>query len=51
MRERAAFRDAARHKLHSHAAHGNEEGAMLTEAFEESDLPFKVDVVDWSTIR
>jgi len=27
------------------------QGAMLAEAFEESDLPFKVDVVDWSTIR
>ncbi len=26
------------------------QGAMLTEAFEESDLPFKVDIIDWSTI-
>jgi len=25
------------------------QGAMLTEAFEESDLTFKVDVCDWST--
>lgn len=27
-----------------------QQGAMLTEAFEESDLPFKVDIIDWSTI-
>lgn len=26
------------------------QGAMLTEAFEESDLPYKVDIVDWSTM-
>ena len=26
-----------------------QQGAMLTEAFEESDLPFKVDIIDWST--
>lgn len=26
------------------------QGAMLTEAFEESDLPYKVDIIDWSTI-
>ena len=26
------------------------QGAMLTEAFEESNLPFKVDVVDWASI-
>jgi len=26
------------------------QGAKLTEAFEESDLPFKVDIIDWSTI-
>ncbi len=26
------------------------QGAMLNEAFEESDLPFKVDVIDWTTI-
>jgi predicted nucleotidyltransferase len=26
------------------------QGAMLTEAFEESDLPFKVDVCDWATL-
>ncbi len=25
--------------------------AMLTEAFEESDLPFRVDIIDWSTIK
>ena len=24
------------------------QGAVLTEAFEESDLPFKVDIVDWA---
>jgi hypothetical protein len=23
---------------------------MLTEAFEESELPYKVDIVDWSTM-
>jgi len=27
-----------------------QQGAMLTEAFEESDLPFKVDIVDWAAI-
>jgi predicted nucleotidyltransferase len=26
------------------------QGAMLTEAFEESELPYKVDIVDWSTM-
>ncbi len=26
-----------------------QQGAMLAEAFEESDLPFKVDICDWST--
>ena len=25
------------------------QGALLTEAFEESDLPFKVDIIDWTT--
>ncbi|MEE9337983.1 MAG: nucleotidyltransferase domain-containing protein [Methylococcaceae bacterium] len=25
-----------------------QQNALLTEAFEESDLPFKVDVLDWS---
>ncbi len=25
-----------------------QQGAMLTEAFEESDLPFKVDIIDWA---
>ena len=27
-----------------------QQGALLTEAFEESDLPFKVDIIDWATI-
>lgn len=27
-----------------------QQNALLTEAFEESDLPFKVDVIDWSII-
>lgn len=27
-----------------------QQGAKLTEAFEESGLPFKVDIIDWSTI-
>jgi len=26
------------------------QGAMLTDAFEESDLPYKVDIVAWSTL-
>jgi predicted nucleotidyltransferase len=25
--------------------------ALLTEAFEESDLPFRVDIIDWATIN
>lgn len=24
---------------------------MLAEAFEETDLPFRVDIIDWSTIK
>ena len=27
-----------------------DESAMLREAFEESDLPYRVDIVDWRTI-
>ena len=26
-----------------------QQGALLTETFEESDLPFKVDIIDWAT--
>ncbi len=27
------------------------QGARLTEAFEESNLPFKVDIIDWASIN